>query len=976
MAPGSTDHRRPLLAGAGGLSRPRRGFVAVDDGGWFDRAVTAGVLLLIAVTPFAMGAVHPWAYIAVEVTVFAMTVAWMAKIALRPPIAHQPAFARLAWIAIPLGLFIGFVAIQIIPLPPAVERVVSPATYNLYVKALSGWPQSAPFEAMLNLPEVKPPANAGRVLPTPWEVSGGAKVPAVKDAPASNVSAERTEAAQGWTMRWRPLSVSPSQTEELLLKLVAYCALFALVLLYPFGPSFHGDAEKRFFRYVLVAVLATGLAVACVGILERVFWNGKVLWMFVPYDWGTAQPGLIERARGPFVNPDHFGAYLNLVLPIAIAGVMFPTFVVRRNAEPFRVFCAVVVLIVSVALLLSLSRAGWIGALVGFATVLWLAGFIPLEQRPALLRFPRRIAIPMCLAAIALVVATTTLFVSPEARHQADARLKETISQHQTLRFRVGVWRDSMPMVRDFPLFGTGLGSFEDVFPHYRTPPWNENYAREAHNDYLELLTGGGIIGSGLLLWFFAAIGTRLYRGLKQLPPEVLPVAAALLSAMAAMAFQEFFDFNLQIPANAALFTILMALVMRLIAAQRLETASADVKPRRKYALAVSAAAAILSVAAVAQGKIPYPYDLKQPSTPAQARSMILAHPASSRAHYWMVEALDGRLTPAMRARQMETAVWFDEDNPYMIDRYAQSLVWDGRQAEAMEQVARSVYVSPVLWTHYYLQWRLIPWLSGQERAAVERGFQDAVASDFINAVWGYGAFLSALDDHRREADLFAHAASSDRDASARQELLIASGRAYARAGDLDRAESRLKEAAALDPTSPDAYADLATIVYAPRRDFTAARAVVNEGISRCADPFALYLALAGAAETAGNQAQQESALLDAINARPSDYDTVGRLASLYVAEKRFDRAVLWMHRATDIRPDSAEAFYRLGLAEEAGYQYFAADRDFSRALALAPQDAGIKAHYQDFQKRLASGALRDAELSSPPGLNPASTEP
>jgi len=74
---------------------------------------------------------------------------------------------------------------------------------------------------------------------------------------------------------------------------------------------------------------------------------------------------------------------------------------------------------------------------------------------------------------------------------------------------------------------------------------------------------------------------------------------------------------------------------------------------------------------------------------------------------------------------------------------------------------------------------------------------------------------------------------------------------------------------------------------------------------------------------------------------------------------------VLCWRRAIEIHPDSADAFYQLGLAEEAGYQYFAAERDLGHAVDLAPKDSTIRAHYQDFHHKLA-GSLQPAEVPAP----------
>jgi len=926
-----------------------------------------GVLLLTIVTPFEMGAVHPWAYKSAELVAFGLAALWMAKLAFRPPIPHQPDYRNAIALAAPLAMFIAFIAFQLVPLPPSLIRVLSPGTYHLYQESLSGWPATAPYQAMFQMP----PSATGMpvVLPTPKEVKEGREVPRAKAGVREAAWAPFATKAP----RWRPLSIAPDLTREILLKFAGYAAVFFVVMLFPFGPSVRGEAEKRFCRNLLIAVLGTGLLVACVAILERVAWNGKVMWIFIPYDWGRANAELFDRARGPFVNPDHFAAYMNLVLPTALTGVLFPTFITNRNSAAFRVFCGAATFVIGIALLLSLSRAGWFGAVLGVATLMFLATFIPVEQRPPLLRLSWRLALPVAAVGLVLVLATSSMFVSEQDRREADLRLQETISQHQSLRFRADVWRDALPMVRDFPLFGSGIGAFQDLFPRYQSPPTPLNEVRQTHNDYLELLIGAGAIGFGLLAWFFVAVGVRLYRGLRALPPEVLPIAAAMLAAMAAISFQEFFDFNLQIPANAILFTILFALVMRLIATRRLE--ERDVQPdpvRTRYVAAVvSAAAALLAIVALRQGSVPYPYNLMQPRNPVEARELVLAHPASSLTHVWMVEAMGSGLDRGARAKELAAAAWLSPLDPYVLDLYAQSLVWLGREQDALTQITHSVFVSPDLSVHFYLQWRMIPYLLPDERAAVEKGFNEAVAHDFTGAIWSFGAYYGALKEFRNEARLFAGAAARDR-TYWKGQLLLAAGEAWGQAGDLEKAEAALKQAAELNPTDPHAYEDLVKLVYAPRRDMKSAKATIDRAVASGVDPFDLDMALADAAQNAGDPDTLESALQAAVEARPSEFESSRRLAELYLSEKKFDEAASWMRKATAARPDNPWAFYELGLAEESSYNYFGAEKDLAHAVELSPDNKDFRQHLDEFRKKADVPAEPVSTNDSDPGAAPA----
>jgi O-antigen ligase/Flp pilus assembly protein TadD len=963
------------------LDRPHRyhsqhKFVSAEGGNWYDRVFVAGNLLLVTLSPLPMGAVHPWSFILIELTVCALVIVWMAKTAFGSPIQFQPTLANLRPIALPLALFVAFATFALIPLPPTLLRAISPATYTMYAKSLPGWPHEAPYAAMLRLPNLNEVKHLDVVLPTPQEAAAGAAIPRPHqralgaDQPPTAATAAASSTAISLTPRWRPISFAPELTRELVLKILAYSALFFAVLLYPFGPSMHAESEKNFYRYVIIAVLVTALVVACIGILERVFWNGKILWVFVPYDWGRAMPDAMDRARGPFVNPDHFGSYLNLVIPVAIAGVLFPTFVVRKSSgEAFRVFCAAVVLIASTALLLTLSRAGWIGAIVGVGALVFMAHFIPRAKRPALLKLSWKIAVPICAAMLVIVFLTSSLFVGAQGRHQADVRLMETVSQHQSLHFRLDVWRNSLGIVRSFPLFGIGLGSFPDIFPHFQRAPWSWQAAREAHNDYLELLIGTGAIGFALLAWFFIAVIIRLYRGIRALPPDVLPIGAALTAGMAALAFQEFFDFNLQIPAVAVLMTLFLALAFRLVAATRLSEPAQQPAGVKRWAMpaGLSTLALAIGIIVLMQPKVPYPYNMTAPKTAAQARALLLAHPTSVTPHLWMVETMGKRLPNAMRAQELATAVWLDPTNPYARDQYAEALVWTGQFEESLKQIQESVFDSPYLSNHYYLEPRLVPWLSPAELAAVEQGLERAIADDYPAAIWTLAEVYNLDHEYGRESALLARAASAESDSGVRANLLVSAGGAAARAGDLAQAEAHFRAAAELQPENPDSYHYLATMIYAPNKQMGAARAVIEQGISAGADPFTLDLALADAASIAGDRATMDKALLDASNARPSDADAASRLADLYMQEKRFDDAVLLLRRTAELHPDSAAVLNQLGRAESANYQFYAAGNDLARATRLEPGNPVFKTDYEAFQKKAAAaGGISDAAAATP----------
>jgi len=110
------------------------------------------------------------------------------------------------------------------------------------------------------------------------------------------------------------------------------------------------------------------------------------------------------------------------------------------------------------------------------------------------------------------------------------------------------------------PVGGWGLGTFPTIYPSYRSF-YTNLFVNEAHNDYAQLLVETGLLGFGLMLWFLV----RLYQ--HGLPTSRRwefkwdgAVSLAALLGCTGILFHSFVDFNLQIPANAALFYVLCGL--------------------------------------------------------------------------------------------------------------------------------------------------------------------------------------------------------------------------------------------------------------------------------------------------------------------------------------------------------------------------------------------------------------------------------
>jgi O-antigen ligase len=125
---------------------------------------------------------------------------------------------------------------------------------------------------------------------------------------------------------------------------------------------------------------------------------------------------------------------------------------------------------------------------------------------------------------------------------------------------RALAWKASLGMLRDFPILGTGFGTFRFVFPSY-VPAGEVSTWLQVHNDYLEVLLEGGAVAGVLLIWLVAAYARRaLPGGRSRLAAD--PSRLGALLGVTSLAIHAFVEFNHQIPANALLFVVVAAIAL------------------------------------------------------------------------------------------------------------------------------------------------------------------------------------------------------------------------------------------------------------------------------------------------------------------------------------------------------------------------------------------------------------------------------
>lgn len=151
----------------------------------------------------------------------------------------------------------------------------------------------------------------------------------------------------------------------------------------------------------------------------------------------------------------------------------------------------------------------------------------------------------------------------------SDARLDRFTTDSQSLAMRLSIWRMSAGIVQAFPLLGTGLNTFGAATIVYQTS--GDMHYNEAHNDYVQLLVEGGLVT--FLLVVVAIVGVtragraRLAANEDGTEARWLRIGAS--TGLVAIGLQALVEFSLQMPGNAVLFVVLLALALYVPAAYR-----------------------------------------------------------------------------------------------------------------------------------------------------------------------------------------------------------------------------------------------------------------------------------------------------------------------------------------------------------------------------------------------------------------------
>lgn len=352
---------------------------------------------------------------------------------------------------------------------------------------------------------------------------------------------------------WRPLSLNPEDTAYALGTVV----LGVLSFLIARAVFSAGGSSRRFCR----ALAIFGAAVALLALVQKVLTPTMVLGILQP-EVRSANP------LGAFINRNHFAAWLLLVTTVAcgylIAHLRIHPAYQQRWRTSLRQFLS------SGALPTAMSAAITTGTLIATLSRSAMAGFAAAGMTGWWFGRSRmqieRTSLPTVLGLAGLAALTVVVFVDVDGWA---TRIGQSFSPTGALGFsRPQIWRETLPIIRDFPLTGTGAGTYSDVMTEYQqTRLWMGSmqswfHFNNAHSHFVQVASEGGLlllVPTLACLTLLASLGRRAIQADKG---EMFWVRVSAAAGLVGLAVQSVWEIALVMPANAVLAGALAGLLL------------------------------------------------------------------------------------------------------------------------------------------------------------------------------------------------------------------------------------------------------------------------------------------------------------------------------------------------------------------------------------------------------------------------------
>ena len=345
----------------------------------------------------------------------------------------------------------------------------------------------------------------------------------------------------------RTISLSPFDTQMTGLHLLSLALFFSVSLATV-------DSASRINKLVNL-VLIFGFAFSFFAILQSFLSPGKIF-------------GLYERFGafpfGSFVSRHNFAAFAEMTIALPL-GLLLSGGVKRDK----KLLYVTAIALMAVALLLSGSRGGLVAILSAVTFLIFVTtrtqGF-------------KNVALRVALAAVfVMVVIAGAIYVGGES---SLTRIAETATSKDVTTDRTHIWGITLQIIKaNFPL-GAGIGAFGQAYTPFDDYSGLER-VEQAHNDYLQVVADGGLVGAAIAGFFLLTLVLTIRRNIKRENVFRKGVATGAAGGIFAILVHSTFDFVLHTTAISLMFILLLVL---LVASGRRydDDFEESIEPRRK----------------------------------------------------------------------------------------------------------------------------------------------------------------------------------------------------------------------------------------------------------------------------------------------------------------------------------------------------------------------------------------------------------
>lgn len=346
---------------------------------------------------------------------------------------------------------------------------------------------------------------------------------------------------------WLPISINKKASLQEFFRYAAYVSFYFL--------SVQILTNKKKLKTAIYTIIIFSSLLAVFALIQKYTSNSTIYWL-------RKISGNVV-IFGPYLNHNHFAGLMEMMLPIVLSlflylkpRIKYEMSLREKIVEIFDsqgsnvyLLLGFSAILLATAIVVSFSR----GAIISIC--LALIFFILLLNHRSNKRKHGNVLLLFSLA----VVLSISWFGWDTVFERFDRlSTRRGLVQEARLVF----WIDSVKIIEDFPVTGIGFGNFGNIYPRYRTFRSSDS-VQHAHNDYLELLIEGGLIGATLVSWFLFVVLIKTYRIYRQRRERYsIYLYLGCVTGIISLLFHSTTDFNTHIGANGLYFFFLIGVLV------------------------------------------------------------------------------------------------------------------------------------------------------------------------------------------------------------------------------------------------------------------------------------------------------------------------------------------------------------------------------------------------------------------------------